>query len=378
MPIQPQKWHFSQSIAYELTANRAVLDVASRYRRNVPLQHLPDGSNSIRRGSSDTWTVTPRKVAALQAAMPRTAPVRRQVTPGVGVAVVVSRRPSRQKWRRTSVSCGIRRRDPRAYNHTRPISRIFSPRRSCQRVIKTGITVERATAPFTVNGKHIRQNSWVVNAARRSGGHVLDNAEAPRDHPNDIPYPGGPPDSAIRNAGWDRSPIKWAYSSPRPGPFSAPLSPWWASRNRGGHASARRGRVCSQSLRDDAFAAVNSSARPRPGSLYARSHRQHQRPDYDAGTFYNPGKPGTLAILSRRGGGKRLEFDPFGTRVSSASSADSTWRVSRYGMQYGGAITGLGRDSSRNSSSFVTGRYPATLDAGIHQANLTSSFFRTA
>ena len=32
MPIQPQKWHFAQSIAYELTANRAVLDVASRYR----------------------------------------------------------------------------------------------------------------------------------------------------------------------------------------------------------------------------------------------------------------------------------------------------------------------------------------------------------
>ena len=27
MPIQPQKWHFAQSIAYERTANRAVLDL---------------------------------------------------------------------------------------------------------------------------------------------------------------------------------------------------------------------------------------------------------------------------------------------------------------------------------------------------------------
>src|SRR5690242_12196463 len=34
LPIAPQPWHFSQSIAYELTANRAVLDVASKYRED--------------------------------------------------------------------------------------------------------------------------------------------------------------------------------------------------------------------------------------------------------------------------------------------------------------------------------------------------------
>jgi len=31
-PIAPQRWHFRQAIEYELTANRAVLDAASRYR----------------------------------------------------------------------------------------------------------------------------------------------------------------------------------------------------------------------------------------------------------------------------------------------------------------------------------------------------------
>src|SRR3982074_1502659 len=70
LPIQPQKWHFAQSIAYELTANRAVLEDASRYREMFLYNIYQMGRNSIRRGSTDTWTVTPRRVAALQAAMP--------------------------------------------------------------------------------------------------------------------------------------------------------------------------------------------------------------------------------------------------------------------------------------------------------------------
>src|SRR5438105_14967568 len=71
MPIQPQRWHFAQSIAYELTANRAVLDVASRYRETLLYNIYRMGRNSIERGSTDTWTVTPKRVAALQAAIPQ-------------------------------------------------------------------------------------------------------------------------------------------------------------------------------------------------------------------------------------------------------------------------------------------------------------------
>ena len=71
LPIQPQKWRFAQSMAYELTANRAVLDVASRYRETFLYNIYQMGRNSIRRGNTDSWTVTPRKVAALQAALPQ-------------------------------------------------------------------------------------------------------------------------------------------------------------------------------------------------------------------------------------------------------------------------------------------------------------------
>ena len=63
-PIAPQKWHFAQSIAYELTANRAVLDVASRYRETFLYNIYEMGRNSIERGSTDTWTViSPEEVA---------------------------------------------------------------------------------------------------------------------------------------------------------------------------------------------------------------------------------------------------------------------------------------------------------------------------
>ena len=47
-PIAPQTWHFRQSIDYSVTANRAVLDFASRYRETLPLQHLADGQDADR------------------------------------------------------------------------------------------------------------------------------------------------------------------------------------------------------------------------------------------------------------------------------------------------------------------------------------------
>src|SRR5881227_880995 len=68
LPIQPQKWHFAQSIAYELTANRAVLDVASRYRETFLYNIYQMGRNSIERGSRDHWTITPKRIAAAEEA----------------------------------------------------------------------------------------------------------------------------------------------------------------------------------------------------------------------------------------------------------------------------------------------------------------------
>jgi hypothetical protein len=68
-------------------------------------------------------------------------------------------------------------------------------------LIKSGITVHRATAAFTVAGKQYPANSLVVKTAQPFRPHVMDMFE-PQDHPDDIPYPGAPPTAPYDNAGY--------------------------------------------------------------------------------------------------------------------------------------------------------------------------------
>jgi hypothetical protein len=68
-PVEPQVWHFRQSIDYSLTANWAVLDIASRNRENFLFNIWRMGMNSIERGNKDSWTPTPRRVIAAQMAL---------------------------------------------------------------------------------------------------------------------------------------------------------------------------------------------------------------------------------------------------------------------------------------------------------------------
>src|SRR5207237_339748 len=70
LPIVPQQWHYRQSIDYEMTNNRAIVDLASRYRETFLFNIWRMGMNSIEKGSRDYWTVTPKRIAALEAAAP--------------------------------------------------------------------------------------------------------------------------------------------------------------------------------------------------------------------------------------------------------------------------------------------------------------------
>ena len=49
LPVPPQTWHFRTSIEYSMTANRAVLDLASRYREEFLYNIYRMGRNSIER-----------------------------------------------------------------------------------------------------------------------------------------------------------------------------------------------------------------------------------------------------------------------------------------------------------------------------------------
>ena len=51
-----------------MTQNRAIMDLASRYRETWLFNIWRMGTNSIQNGSTDHWTVTPKRIAALEAA----------------------------------------------------------------------------------------------------------------------------------------------------------------------------------------------------------------------------------------------------------------------------------------------------------------------
>jgi hypothetical protein len=58
MPIAPQRWHFRQAIDYSMTANRAVLDFASRSREALLMNAWTMARRAIAQGSGDSWVET--------------------------------------------------------------------------------------------------------------------------------------------------------------------------------------------------------------------------------------------------------------------------------------------------------------------------------
>jgi hypothetical protein len=192
-PIAPQTWHFRQSIEYEVTANMAVLDVASRYRETFLYNAWLMGKRSIERGSTDTWTVTPRRIDR----------VRQRVGEGEAVtpAMTVGGRLREVPSSYASLLREPADRDPRGYILSAAQPDFPTAIKFANTLMKTGVTVHRATAGFTVNGKPYPAGSIVVKAAQAFRPHVLDMFE-PQDHPHDVAYPGGPPIPPYDSAGW--------------------------------------------------------------------------------------------------------------------------------------------------------------------------------
>jgi hypothetical protein len=201
-PIEPQPWHFRQSIDYSVTANYAVFDIASRNRENFLFNIYQMGKNSIERGSQDNWTPTPRRIIAAQAALRPEGgrggrggggdePEGGGGGRGGGATVEDFKKLLRDPAQR----------DPRGFIIPADQGDFPAATHFVNTLIKTGVTVHRATAAFSVAGKNYPAGSYVVKAAQAFRPHFMDMFE-PQDHPDDIPYPGGPPTRPYDSAGW--------------------------------------------------------------------------------------------------------------------------------------------------------------------------------
>jgi hypothetical protein len=163
IPIHPQPWHFRQSVEYSMTANRAVLDYASRHREELLFDIYRMGKNAIERGSRDSWTPSPR----------------------------VTRSRARDPQLR----------DPRAFVLPADQPDFPTAVRFVDALLKNGIEVLRATAPFVTGPRAYPTGSFVVKTAQAFRPHVLDMFE-PQDRQDDLRAPGATPAAPYDSTGW--------------------------------------------------------------------------------------------------------------------------------------------------------------------------------
>ena len=195
-PITPQVWHFRQSIDYSITANYAVLDFAQRYRESLLYNIYLAGRNSIKRGTTDNWTVYPRRIAEVKDAIAKDI----KVEGGTDSRMVSGGRIATVPEKYYAIVRKPEYRDPRGYILSANEGDFLTATKFVNIMIKSGLTAHRATAPFTVDGKQYPAGSYVFKGAQAFRPHLLDMFE-PQDHPNDFQYPGGPPIPPYDSAG---------------------------------------------------------------------------------------------------------------------------------------------------------------------------------
>ena len=203
LPLQPfQEWHFRQSIDYSVSANRSLLDLLQRYKEFFLWNQYKMGRDEIQWGSEDNWIVTPKILAAVEAQAAEAGGGRGRG--GRGGAAGGANPAFGGAGAPAALYAEFRKpedRMPRGYIIPSDQPDFLTAEKFLVALQKVGIVVERATAPFTVNGKGYPAGSYVVKSAQAFRPDVLDMFE-PQDHPNDFKYPGAAPTRPYDNAGW--------------------------------------------------------------------------------------------------------------------------------------------------------------------------------
>ena len=355
-PIAPQRWHFRQSIDYSLTANRAVLDVASRQREHFLYNIYRMGRNSIERGSRDTWTITSGDIDAVKkriaadsspsassqtvAGAPqgsRGSPANATAGP-VGDPIFQFGRGVDAKYF-TDVLHASDRRDPRGYILPSDQPDFPTATKFVNTLRHAGVVVHRATSPFVVGGKRYGAGSYVVKSAQAFRPYVLDMFE-PQDHPNDFAYPGGPPKRPYDNAGYtlayqmgvqfDRildgfdGPFEaiTGLASPEPRTIAGPGNP--------------AGYLVSHAV-NDAVIAVNRALKSNADVFVLRSPMQAGSRTYPAGTFYIAATSSTTPMLRELARTNGVAAEGVAARPSAEAKRLRTMRVALWD-QYGGSM----------------------------------------
>ena len=387
-PIAPQRWHFRQSIEYSLTANRAVIDIASRERENLLYNFYRMGKNSIERGSHDTWTASPSRIDAVKAKIAAdagegtsagngrggrggtrgaVAGAATDAAPGapVGDPIFAFGRGADPKYY-AEVLHAPELRDPRGYILPSDQPDFPTATKFVNALRHTGVIVHRATAPFTVNGKSYPAGSYVVKSAQAFRPHVLDMFE-PQDHPNDFAYPGGPPKRPYDNAGYtlafqmgvkfDR--ILDAFN----GPFEVIKGLATPMAGTVAGVASPAGYLVSHAV-NDAFIAVNRALKAKADVYALRSPLVDGGRTYPAGTFYISATPASTAMLKDLARTNGVSSVGVTSPPSAGARKLRSMRVALYDVYGGSMPSGHTRWLFEQFEFPYEVVYPSALDAG--------------
>ena len=369
LPVTPGPWHYRQSIDYEISNNYAILDLASRNRETLLFQSWRMGMNSIERGSKDSWTITPKRIEALRNAGPRPAGGRGATgdtpggdTPGAGGG----RGGGLPAALYTSVLHDPKFRDPRVYVIPADQADFATATKFVNTLLKNGVTVLKAPAAFTANGKNYGAGSYVIKTAQAFRPHILDMFEA-QDHPNDFRFPGGPPIPPYDITGWTLA-MSMAVEFDRfyddvPGQFTkvqglldpAPAAVTGPANPAGWLVSHKQ---------NDAFVVTNRLLKAGAEVYWLKRAATVDGQDLGTGSIWVPASPAAKTVLTAAA--KSLGVAAHGVATAPAGEAMKLKPI-RIGLydQYGGLMpSGWTRWLLEQYEFPFEVVFPQTLDAG--------------
>lgn len=339
-PIAPQPWRFKQSIEYEVTANYAVMDYASRYRADLLWNRYAMGRDAIAAGNRDSWTVLPGRVYAAAEELKK-ATNGTHAAKSTAAAKKSSAKSSAKKKKSSATSTNefVRffrnpdDRDPRGYVISADQPDFATATKFANTLLDSGVKVWRATNTFALAGKSYPAGSLVVPCNQAFRAMVLDAFE-PQDHPNDLQYPGGPPVAPYDICGWTLA-MQMAVQYDRV--FEAVTGPFQVCPER---LPLPAGMVKGQSPSAGYYLRAEANEAYRAVNHLLATGQAVQRlvakaGDFNAGTFYLPG----VAADKAAGIAQELNVNLTGGSAPPAAAV-KTVRPARVGLwdRYGGSM----------------------------------------
>ena len=368
LPIGPQQtWHISQSIEYVISADRAILDIAARLREDFLYRIYIAGKNSIERGSKDYWTLTPKRLAELEANYAKSKEDQKNKPNSQSGEEFRGRGGQNipvEFWDKLHTP---ETRDPRGYIIPSDQVDFLTATKFVKALLKGGVDVYRATKDFQIAGKTYTAGSYVVKAAQAFRPHLRDLFE-PQDHPNDLEYPGGPPKKPYDLVGYTLA-YQFDLKFDRildgfDGPFEKINGLLKAPTGKIAGVSNPKGYLLSHQI-NDAFIGTTRLLASGQDVFWLSSPLTVKGKTYPVGTIYIPAKSTTAPVVKKLASEVGLNFVAISSKPKGEAFKLRPVRVALWD-RYGGSMeSGWIRWLFETQFPFpFEVVYPATFDAG--------------